>query len=417
MTSRYDTKCNGIWSDLSKYQTWAQVMNAVIKSHGLSTKKCIPEILGGDLPVINAFINEYVHEMIGFISWVEDKYPECVPVYYGLAASDVMDTSMSLMCMRSGTQIMSSLVEFRNAIEKCAKDNSGAIIIGRTHGQWAEPMKFSSKLASWIWDITRHINDLNANEYYGKMSGPVGSYNVLDPDVERKACYILGLYPAAASSQIVDRSVYAKYICQLALIASTLERIATEIRNLARPEIDEVYEVSKESAAGSSSMKHKSGKNPGLCERICSLARMVRSYVVVAMENIPTWHERDLTNSANERMIYPEAYNLTLYMIESMYSVIASLGVDTGKMMQNICKASGTDDDIPAFASHIIACSHMSNGNTYSSGRNYAASTIECGWCDNAKVESMRFNRDNLDIRYDRFSLMRIKRAINPGGR
>ena len=373
MTSKYDTQTmTNIWFERNKYMTWINVLNAVISSRGTVNKTQIPLPLDKDVQQILHIedrIYKNTHEMIGLVIALEELFPQCAPVYYGLTSSDVMDTALSLNCKESDQEIVASLRSLLSWLDALAKEVSDVYVIGRTHGQWAEPMRFSSKLASWMWDIDRHIKAIESHAYYGKMSGPVGSYNVFPPDVELVACRKLGLDPAGASTQIIDRSVYAEYILRLSLVASTLDRIATEIRNLARPEIGEVSEVTDESGAGSSAMKHKSGKNPALCERVCSLSRVVKSNAIVAMDNISLWHERDLTNSANERIIFPESYNLTQYMIESMIKVISAIKVDESACQMHVVDAAGDDISRPKHASHMAACKLMINGHTYAEAR------------------------------------------------
>ncbi|MEO0083761.1 MAG: adenylosuccinate lyase, partial [candidate division WOR-3 bacterium] len=214
------------------------------------------------------------------------------------------------------------------------------LMIGRRHGVHAQPITFGLKCLSWYQEVIRNILRLQTaqkNLGYGKISGAVGTYAEISPKVELLALKKLGLKPEPVSTQIIPRDRYAELLTTLAILASGLERIATEIRNLQRTEIDELAEPFEKNQRGSSAMPHK--KNPIICERICSLARIIRSYAQVGLENIAQWHERDLTNSANERIAIPSATILIDYMIQKLCYVLSNLVVKKDKMQENIDKS------------------------------------------------------------------------------
>ncbi|MEM2968324.1 MAG: adenylosuccinate lyase [Candidatus Bathyarchaeia archaeon] len=262
-------------------------------------------------------------------------------VHLGATSYDIVDTANALQLKEAVEIIEKRLATLKGLLQKQAAEHKETVMIGRTHGQHALPITLGFKFAVWGYEIQRHIERLNECKkrvLVGKMSGAVGTQAGLGEHAQRIQELVmkrLGLQPAEISTQIVQRDRYAELICLLALIASSLENFATEIRELQRPEIGELFEAFERSKqVGSSTMPHK--RNPETCERICGLARMVRSLAAPALENMVTWHERDLTQSSAERFIFPEACILIDYMLTLMSNVIANLRVDSQRMMRNL---------------------------------------------------------------------------------
>jgi adenylosuccinate lyase len=258
-------------------------------------------------------------------------------VHYGLTSYDVVDTALSLRCVSALAIIEAALGDLRVESARLALEHKHTPMIGRTHGVHAEPITFGLKCLSWYSEVGRCIEGVRAASQemgYGKLSGVVGAYTQLGPEVEARVMKRLALKVEPVSTQVIPRDRHALMLCVLALVASGLERMATEIRNLQRTEVGEVAEPFGRGQRGSSAMPHK--KNPIICERVTSLARLVRSYSAVAMENITLWHERDLSNSANERVIIPESLTLTHYMIRKMTGVLSGLVVRPDRMLANL---------------------------------------------------------------------------------
>jgi len=267
-------------------------------------------------------------------------------VHLGATSSDILDTSTALQLRDAVSLIRRKLDDLELLLLRAAEGYKDTIMMGRTHGQHALPITFGFKLSVWMREIARHIQRLDESKnrlLVGKMSGAVGTQAGLGRNamrVQELATERLGIKPAEISTQIIDRDRHAELVCILAMTASSLDKIATEIRELQRTEIAEVFEpFEKEKQVGSSTMPHK--RNPELCERICGLAKIMRSLVLPALENIPTWHERDLTQSSSERFIIPEACVLLDYMLHLMINILSDIEVDEKRMIQNVDLTQG----------------------------------------------------------------------------
>ena len=267
--------------------------------------------------------------------------PSGAYVHLGATSYDIVDTARALQLRDAVDIILRKLDSLELILMKAAEKYKETIMIGRTHGQHALPITFGLKLAVWMREVSRHIERLNGCKkrlIVGKMSGAVGTQAGLGPNalrVQELVMKRLGIKAAEVTTQIVQRDRHAELICILAMIGSTLDKMATEIRELQRTEIGEVYEpFRRERQVGSSTMPHK--RNPELCERVCGLAKVLRSLVIPALENIPTWHERDLTQSSSERFIIPEACILTDYMLHLMIGIISGMEVDEDRMLKNL---------------------------------------------------------------------------------
>jgi adenylosuccinate lyase len=267
-------------------------------------------------------------------------------VHLGATSYDIVDTANSLQLKDASEIIGKKLATLKSILQKQAAQYKETVMIGRTHGQHALPITLGFKFAVWGYEVSRHIkrlNDCRDRVLVGKMSGAVGTQASLGEHAARIQELVmkrLGIRAAEISTQIVQRDRYAELVCLLAIIASSLDNFATEIRELQRPEIGELFEAfEKEKQVGSSTMPHK--QNPETCERICGLARIVRSLVIPALENVVTWHERDLTQSSAERFIFPESCILVDYMLLLMSNVVANLRVDEKRMSRNIDLTQG----------------------------------------------------------------------------
>jgi len=267
--------------------------------------------------------------------------PSGAYVHLGATSYDIVDTARALQLRDAVDIILRKLDSLELILMKAAEKYKETIMIGRTHGQHALPITFGLKLAVWMREVSRHIERLNECKkrlIVGKMSGAVGTQAGLGPNalrVQELVMKRLGIKAAEVTTQIVQRDRHAELICILAMIGSTLDKMATEIRELQRTEIGEVYEpFRRERQVGSSTMPHK--RNPELCERVCGLAKVLRSLVIPALENVPTWHERDLTQSSSERFIIPEACILTDYMLHLMIGIISGMEVDEDRMLKNL---------------------------------------------------------------------------------
>jgi adenylosuccinate lyase len=267
-------------------------------------------------------------------------------VHLGATSYDIVDTANALQLKAASEIIEKKLATLKSILQKQAARYKETVMIGRTHGQHALPITLGFKFAVWGYEVSRHIkrlNDCRTRVFVGKMSGAVGTQASLGEHAARIQDFLmkrLGIRAAEISTQIVQRDRYAELVCLLAMIASSLDNFATEIRELQRPEIGELFEAfEKEKQVGSSTMPHK--QNPETCERICGLARIVRSLVIPALENAVTWHERDLTQSSAERFIFPEACVLVDYMLLLMSNVVANVRVDEQRMLRNIDLTQG----------------------------------------------------------------------------
>ena len=283
------------------------------------------------------------HDTAAFVDALGEQLgPESRWLHYGLTSSDVVDTALSLQIQAAGRLIVEGLDRSFAAVVARAEEHRHTLCIGRTHGIHAEPTTFGWKLAGWAFELdrarTRVVHALETNRV-GKLSGTVGTYGQLDPDVERLACEYLGLAPDPLSTQVIARDRHAELLCALALCATSLERFATEIRHLARTEVREVEEPFAKGMKGSSAMPHK--RNPKVAERLCGLARVVRATAVVEFENVPLWHERDISNSAAERVAIPDAFLALDYMLDRFAWIVEGLVVHPERMRRNLDASHG----------------------------------------------------------------------------
>ena len=293
-----------------------------------------------EIPRIDELEKTVKHDVIAFLTNVgESVGPDARWLHLGMTSSDVLDTCFSAQLAQSLDLILKDLDQLLPVLKRRAVEHKMTPMIGRTHGIHAEPITFGLKIASWHAEIRRHRERLilaRQEVGVGKISGAVGTYAHLEPSVEAYVCEKLTLRPETVSSQIIPRDRYAVFFTQLAQLASSIERIATEIRHLQRTEVLEAEEFFSEGQKGSSAMPHK--RNPILSENLCGLARLVRSTVLPALENVPLWHERDISHSSVERIIAPEAAILTDFMLTRLRGLVEQLVVYPAAMMRNLRK-------------------------------------------------------------------------------
>lgn len=344
MIERYSRpEMKRIWSEESKFNKWLQVEIAVCEAWAeidIIPKDAIPKIKTASykLDRINEILKVTRHDMTAFLQAVSESLgEESRFIHFGLTSSDVMDTALSLQLKEAAKLLADDIAKLITVLEDKAVQYKITPMIGRTHGVHAEPITFGLKLALWAQEMKRNAARLAESEKMisvGKISGAVGTYATVPPEVEKIACAKLGLTPAPVSSQIIQRDRHAHFVTTLAIIAGSLEKFATEIRSLQRTEVLEVEEPFAAGQTGSSAMPHK--RNPELCERICGLARLVRGYALTALENIALWHERDISHSSTERIILPDACLVVDYALNIFTSIMQGLQVYPENMRRNL---------------------------------------------------------------------------------
>ena len=350
MIERYTTpEMARIWSDENKYEVWKKVeitVTEVLSDRGEVPKeavKVINEKAAFSVERILEIEQTTRHDVIAFLTnLAENIGPESRFIHMGMTSSDLLDTSLALLCKEAGEIILTKLKTFKDVLRKQAVEHRESFQIGRSHGVHAEPITFGLKLALWSEEIGRHIERWERavkSIATGKISGAVGTYQHLDPEVEEEACKRLGLQAATVSSQVVQRDHHAEYLTTLANIAASLEKIAVEIRHLQRTEVLEVEEYFQKGQKGSSAMPHK--RNPIVTERITGMARLLRGNAMVAMENVALWHERDISHSSVERVIIPDSTTVMDYMLNKMIDLMENLLVYPENMLTNLNKTGG----------------------------------------------------------------------------
>lgn len=350
MIERYTLKEMGdLWSEKNKFQTWLEVeveaarAMAEYKMIPMKAFKTIEKKADFDVDRINEIELEVNHDVIAFLTSVSEYVGEDAKyLHYGMTSSDMLDTSLSLLMKRAAGIIDKKISIALKEIKKLATKYKATPCIGRTHGVLAEPTTAGLKFAIWYTELKRAQERFKAateSISVGMISGAVGNFANLDPKIERFVCKRLGLKPAEVSTQVIQRDRHAAFLTTIALLGSSMEKFATEIRNLQRTEIGEMAEGFTKGQKGSSAMPHK--KNPITAERITGIARMVRGYALSAMENIPLWHERDIAHSSVERVIIPDSCIIIDYGLEKFIGLLKGLVVDKKRMMDNIFYKGG----------------------------------------------------------------------------
>jgi adenylosuccinate lyase len=338
-----------IWSDENKFRQWLAVEIAATETlaeAGVVPHEAARELRRNadfDLQRIYQIENEVKHDVIAFTTAVAEKAgPSSRWLHYGLTSNDVVDTAQALLIKQASAIIAEDLRRLRDVLRKRAFEFRHTPQIGRTHGVHAEPITFGLKLANWYSEVVRDLERFEraAEEMrVGKFSGAVGTFAHLDPETEEKICARLGLKAAPISSQVIQRDRHANFVCTMAVIASTLDMIAVEIRHLQRTEVREAEEYFSEKQKGSSAMPHK--RNPVTCEQISGLARVVRANAQTALENVALWHERDISHSSAERVILPDSTILLDYLLSKTANLIETMFVYPERMMRNLESTQG----------------------------------------------------------------------------
>lgn len=344
MIERYSRpEMKKIWSEENKFDKWLQVEIAVCEAWaelGQIPAEFMPKIrqAGYKLERIAEILQVTHHDVTAFLGAVSETLgEESRFIHLGLTSSDVMDTALSLQIKEAAAILARDVDQFIDVLEDRAFEHKMTLMIGRTHGVHAEPMTFGLKLALWAQEMKRNAHRLAEAQKVinvGKISGAVGTYATVPPEIETIACEKLGLEAAPVSNQIVQRDRHAQFVTTLAIIAGSLEKFATEIRALQRTEVLEAEEPFAPGQTGSSAMPHK--RNPELCERTCGLARLIRGYALTSMENIALWHERDISHSSTERVTLPDSCLALDYILALFTSVMKGLQVHTDNMQHNL---------------------------------------------------------------------------------
>src|SRR6202522_1068376 len=338
-----------IWSDENRFRTWLAVEVAATETLAevgmvpRKAAKAIRERADFRVERIHAIEAEVRHDVIAFTTAVAEIVgPDARWFHYGLTSNDVVDTAQALLIKQASGLIAQDLERLAEVLERRAWEFKDTPMVGRTHGIHAEPITFGFKLANWYSETQRNIIRFKAaaeDLRVGKFSGAVGIFAHLTPEIEEKICARLGLKAAAVSSQVIQRDRHAHYLATLAVIASTLDKIATEIRHLQRTEVREAEEFFSEKQKGSSAMPHK--RNPITSEQISGLARVMRSNAQAALENVALWHERDISHSSVERIIFPDSTILADYLLAKTTSLIEKLLVYPKRMLKNLESTGG----------------------------------------------------------------------------
>ena len=344
MIERYSRpEMKKVWSDENKYNKWLDVEIAVCDAWaelGVIPRNAMPKIKLAkcNLKRMEKILQETRHDVTAFLGAVAESLgEESRFIHLGLTSSDVIDTATSLQLTEASEILTQDVKELTAVLAQRAIEHKYTLMIGRTHGVHAEPTSFGLKLAIWVEEMRRNMHRLSEATKaiaVGKISGAVGTYTTVPPEIEQKACRKLGLDPAPVSNQVLQRDRHAQFVTTLAIIASSLEKFATEIRALQKTEVREVEEPFGTGQTGSSAMPHK--RNPELTERVSGLARLVRGYALTSMENITLWHERDISHSSNERVILPDACLVLDYTLTLFTSVMKGLQVNPQRMKRNL---------------------------------------------------------------------------------
>jgi adenylosuccinate lyase len=348
MIERYTLpEMGAIWSEEAKMQAWLDVEIAAVRAWqklGKVPAEAVAEIEAKarfDVARVAEIEQTTNHDVIAFLTNVAEYVGDASKwVHYGMTSSDMLDTGLALQMKRAGRLLERDLLLLGEVLKRRAFEFQDTVQVGRTHGIHAEPITFGMKLGMWAFEVSRHIKRLRQvtiNVAVGKMSGAVGAYNNIDPRVEDLVCEALRLGREPISNQVVQRDRHAAFLSCIAIIGSSLEKFATEIRHLQRTEVREVEDAFGKGQKGSSAMPHK--RNPILSERMAGCARVLRGNAMVGMENMALWHERDISHSSAERIVIPDSCILLDYMLQKFTAMMDSLVVDEERMLTNLTQS------------------------------------------------------------------------------
>ena len=339
-----------IWEPENRFRIWLDVEIAACEAWNKLGRipddalEIIKERADFDIDRIDEIEVEVKHDVIAFLTSVSEKVgPESRYIHMGMTSSDVLDTSFGVQLVQAADLILQDIEKARTAVREKALMHRDTVMMGRSHGMHAEPTTFGLKMAIWYEELGRSMDRVRRARdavAVGKLSGAVGTYSNIPPEVEAHVCASLDLVPARVATQVIQRDRHAEYMTALALTASGIEKFAVEIRHLMRTEVGEAQEAFTKGQKGSSAMPHK--KNPILSENLTGLARLIRGYSLSAMENIPLWHERDISHSSVERVIFPDATMVMDFMLHRFTSMIETLLVNEERMGQNMELSGGT---------------------------------------------------------------------------
>ena len=422
MIDRYTTKDVGqIWTDQNKYEVWKQV--EIVVCEVLCDKGMIPEQslenirskADFNIKKIEEIESITHHDVIAFLTNLGEYIgPDSRFVHMGMTSSDLLDTSLGIQCRDAGEIIRKKLKKFSKVLLKKSIKYKNTFQIGRSHGVHAEPITFGYKMLLWYQEVERHIDRLNRaieTISVGKISGAVGTFQHLDPDVEQKVCQKLNLKPSIVSNQVIQRDRHAEFLSVLAIIGATIEKISIEIRHLQRTEVLEAEEFFSKGQKGSSAMPHK--RNPIITERMTGFARLLRANAHTALENVALWHERDISHSSVERVIIPDSTILMDYMLDKMINLIDKLLVYPDQMMNNINKTNGL-----IFSQEVLLYlikKGISRENAYQIVQRNAFKT----WKEKIDFKELILNDKDIEKKIDRveidklFNLDKILKNIN----
>ena len=398
MIERYSSdEMSSIWSEDNKVAKWLDVERAVIEI--LEKEEITPKGLSKQLKEVSITHNEVLereavtnHDLAAFVDVLQSKIQKDSNwIHYGLTSSDVVDTANALLIKESLNIVVEKIAELVNSLKNKAISESDTLIIGRTHGVYAEPTTLGSIFGNWCLEVSRGLDRLSSSLEiisYGKISGAVGNHSLISEEIENKILEQLSLKPEPLASQIVSRDRYADLFSSFAIIAGTYERIATNIRHYQRSEVGEMYEAFKQGQKGSSAMPHK--KNPIGSERICGLARVVRGNTQASYETMALWHERDISNSSVERIILPDTFKLIDFMTRDLINIINDLVINHENIESNLNSAK------TKLGSQKLLSLIVSKGNSRDEGYKFVQNITQNNFSIDAIIESTLSEFDNI---------------------
>jgi len=398
MIERYSSdEMSSIWSEDNKVAKWLDVERAVIEI--LEKEEITPKGLSKQLKEVSITHNEVLereavtnHDLAAFVDVLQSKIQKDSNwIHYGLTSSDVVDTANALLIKESLNIVVEKIAELVNSLKNKAISESETLIIGRTHGVYAEPTTLGSIFGNWCLEVSRGLDRLSSSLEiisYGKISGAVGNHSLISEEIENKILEQLSLKPEPLASQIVSRDRYADLFSSFAIIAGTYERIATNIRHYQRSEVGEMYEAFKQGQKGSSAMPHK--KNPIGSERICGLARVVRGNTQASYETMALWHERDISNSSVERIILPDTFKLIDFMTRDLINIINDLVINHENIESNLNSAK------TKLGSQKLLSLIVSKGNSRDEGYKFVQNITQNNFSIDAIIESTLSEFDDI---------------------
>jgi adenylosuccinate lyase len=350
MIERYTLpEMGAVWTEEAKMQAWLDVEIAAVRAWNRLGKvpdeavREIEEKAAFDVARVAEIEATTNHDVIAFLTNVSEYVGDAGKyVHYGMTSSDMLDTALALQIRRAGELLQRDLVALGEVLKRRAYEFRDTVQVGRTHGIHAEPITFGMKLGMWAFEVARHLQRMRivtTDAAVGKISGAVGAYNNIDPRVEDLVCEALGLGREPISNQVVQRDRHAAFLSCIAIVGSSIEKFATEVRHLQRTEVREAEEAFGKGQKGSSAMPHK--RNPILSERMAGCARVLRGNALVGMENVALWHERDISHSSAERIVFPDSCILLDYMLQKFTKLIEGLVVDEERMLANLGQSYG----------------------------------------------------------------------------